>query len=119
MVNAERVGLGLQVIIDANLAVYSEDLVRQFETAVAACPQIVQCDSTTGETDYKMKVLVADIKRYEQFLHDTLFKLPGITHLRSRIVLKAAKSAEGLPLPSAVPSVAATSAAGSIQRRRR
>ena len=118
VVDAERVGLGLRVIVDANLAVHSEDLVRQFETAVAACPQIVQCDSTTGEADYTMTVLVADIKRYEQFLHDTLFKLPGITHVRSRIVLKAVKSAGRLPLPAAVPVGAAPAAAG-VQRRRR
>ena len=100
VVDAERVGLGLRVIVDANLAVHSEDLVRQFESAVAACPQIVQCDSTTGEADYTMTVLVADIKRYEQFLHDTLFKLPGITHVRARIVLKAVKAAGRLPLPA-------------------
>lgn len=118
VVDAERVGLGLRVIVDANLAVHSEDLVRQFETAVAACPQIVQCDSTTGEADYTMTVLVADIKRYEQFLHDTLFKLPGITHVRSRIVLKAVKSAGRLPLPGAA-QAAAEPAVGRAQRRQR
>ena len=103
LVDAERVGLGLRVVVEANLAVHHETTVRQFEKAVAACPEIVSCVSTTGESDYVMTVLVADIKRYEQFQHDTLFKLPGITHVRSRIVLKELKSATRLPIAGAAP----------------
>jgi Lrp/AsnC family leucine-responsive transcriptional regulator len=104
-VDAERVGLGLRVVVEANLAQHSEDKVRQFEQAVLAVPQIVQCHSTTGESDYVMTVLVADIKRFEQFLHDTLLRitLPGITHVRSRIVLRhwELKAESRLPLPRA------------------
>jgi DNA-binding Lrp family transcriptional regulator len=85
---------------------------------VAACPQIVQCDSTTGEADYTMTVLIADIKRYELFLHDTLFKLPGITHVRSRIVLKAVKSAGRLPLPGAGQAAAAPAVVRAQRRLR-
>jgi Lrp/AsnC family leucine-responsive transcriptional regulator len=107
LVDAERVGLGLRVVVEANLAQHSEDKVRQFEQAVLAVPQIVQCHSTTGDSDYVLTVLVADIKRFEQFLHDTLLRLPGITHVRSRIVLKELKAESRLPLPlPAAPSVA-------------
>jgi Lrp/AsnC family leucine-responsive transcriptional regulator len=67
----------------------------------------VQCHSTTGESDYVMTVLVADIKRFEQFLHDTLLRLPGITHVRSRIVLKELKAESRLPLVAAPPPAAA------------
>jgi hypothetical protein len=35
-------------------------------------------------------------------LHDTLFKLPGVTHLRSSIVLKEVKKDIGLPINSAL-----------------
>ena len=98
LVDPEKVGLGLRVVVEANLGQHSEDLVRRFEAAVAACPQIVQCFSTTGQSDYLMTILIGDIKRYEQFLHETLFKLPGITHVRSSIVLKEVKSEMRLPL---------------------
>jgi DNA-binding Lrp family transcriptional regulator len=104
LVDPEKVGLGLRVVVEANLAQHREDQVRRFEQAVAAVPEIVQCHSTTGESDYVMTVLVADIKRFEQFLHDTLLRLPGITHVRSRIVLKELKADTRLPLPA--PAVA-------------
>ena len=58
-------------------------------------------------------------RAYEQFLHDTLFKLPGITHVRSRIVLKAVKAAGRLPLPAMAPAGMTPAASGALQRRRR
>lgn len=99
IVDTEKVGLGLRVIVEANMAQHNEATVRQFERAVVAAAPIVQCHATTGESDYVMSVLVPDIKSYEQLLHDTMFKLPGITHVRSAIVLKEIKSEMRLALP--------------------
>ncbi len=98
LVDRDKVGLGLRVVVEANLSQHGEDEVRRFERAVAESPQIVQCVSTTGQADYIMTVLVPDIRRYEAFLHDTLFKLPGITHVRSSIVLKEIKGEVRLPI---------------------
>ncbi len=98
VVDRERVGLNLAVIVEANLTQHSEEVVRRFEAAVAQSPQIIQCQSTTGQADYIMTVLVADIKSYERFLHETIFRLPGITHVRSSIVLREIKAQTMLPL---------------------
>lgn len=98
LVDREKVGLGLRVVVEANLQQHSETEVRRFERAVADSPHIVQCVSTTGQADYILTVLAPDIRHYEQFLHDTLFKLPGITHVRSSIVLREVKSEVRLPL---------------------
>ena len=98
LVDRERVGLSLCVLAEVNLTRHNEDDVRRFEQAVAAEPAIVSCYATTGQADYVIKVLVPDIKRYESFLHDTMFKLPGVTHVRSSVVLKEVKSQARLPL---------------------
>ena len=45
-----------------------------------------------------LKVLVPDIKSYENFLHETAFRLPGVTHVRSSVVLKEVKAETRLPL---------------------
>lgn len=98
LVDRRRVGLDLLVVVEANLSQHTEELVQQFERAVAATPQIVRCLSTTGQADYILTVLVPDIADYEQFLHRTLFKLPGVTHVRSSIVLKEVKAEVSIPL---------------------
>lgn len=105
VVDRERVGLGLHVVVEANLSEHTEELVRRFERAVAASPQIVRCVSTTGQADYILTVLIADIKAYEQFQHDTLFRLPGVTHVRSSIVLKEVKQEVRLPVAITNPPI--------------
>ena len=98
VIDRESVGLQLCVLAEVNLTQHIEALVREFERAVASCPQIISCYSTTGGADYSIKVLAADIKSYEAFLHDTAFKLPGVTHIRSSVVLKEVKSETALPI---------------------
>ena len=61
MVDRERVGLALCVLVEVNLTQHNEGTVREFEHAVAASPQIVACYSTTGGADYSITVLVPDI----------------------------------------------------------
>lgn len=114
LVDRERVGLGLMVVVETNLSQHTQELVEQFERAVAATPQIVRCLSTTGQSDYLLTVLVPGIAEYERFLHATLFRLPGVTHVRSSIVLKEVKSDVKLPVESA----GVTAAAAAAGRRR-
>ena len=97
LVDREKVGLSLAVLAEVNLTRHSEDEVRRFEKEVAASPQIVSCYATTGQADYVIKVLVPDIKSYESFLHEVAFKLPGVTHVRSSVVLKEVKAETRLP----------------------
>lgn len=107
LIDREKVGLALCVIAEVNLTRHNEDVVTQFEKEVADCPQIVSCYSTTGQADYVMKVLAPDIKSYERFLHETAFKLPGVTHVRSSVVLKEVKADTRLPITAPGKSVKA------------
>jgi DNA-binding Lrp family transcriptional regulator len=106
VVDREKVGLSLAAVTEVNIDRHSETQVREFEKAVAACPQIVKCVSATGPSDYILTVLVPDIKHYEAFLHATLFQLSGVTHVRSAIVLRDVKTESTLPIdtPLAAPA---------------
>ena len=116
-IDRESVGLQLCVLAEVNLSQHTEAMVREFERAVAACPQITSCYSTTGGADYSIKVLATDIKAYEAFLHDTAFRLPGVTHIRSSVVLKEIKADASLPIAPAVAGSAATASRTSARTR--
>ena len=120
LVDRDRVGLHLMVVVEVNLGQHSEEQVQQFERAVAATPQIVRCLSTTGQADYILTVVVPGIAEYEQFLHGTLFKLPGVTHVRSSIVLKEVKAEVKLPIDpqQAAPSARRAPAPGASRGTR-
>jgi Lrp/AsnC family leucine-responsive transcriptional regulator len=98
LVDREKVGLNLAVVAEVNLARHSEEQVQRFEAMISASPQVVRCVSATGPADYILTVLVPDIKSYERFLQESIFKLPGVTHVRSSIVLKEIKSEGVLPI---------------------
>ena len=54
LVDPEKVGLHLTVMVEVNLKDHAEEHVRRFEAAVIASPHIARCQSTTGQADYLM-----------------------------------------------------------------
>ena len=101
LVDRARVGLKLMVVAEVNLSPHSDAIVEQFERAVSALPQIVRCLSTTGQADYLLTVMTRDIESYDRFLQERIFRLPGVAHVRSSIVLREVKADSRLPLRDA------------------
>uniref|UniRef100_UPI000E2F1162 Lrp/AsnC family transcriptional regulator n=1 Tax=Cupriavidus taiwanensis TaxID=164546 RepID=UPI000E2F1162 len=97
-IDRERIGLHNCVLAEVNLSTHNESVVEAFEAAVRDCAAVVECYSTTGQADYVLKVITPDIKAYDDFLHRTVFRLPGVSGIRSAIVLREVKSNAGLPL---------------------
>jgi len=87
----KRLGLSLMVA-EVNLNRHTPETVAAFEAAVTASPHILRCYSTTGQADFLLTLLVKDIDQYEQILMGQLFKLPGVAHVRSSVVLREVKS---------------------------
>ena len=65
---------------------------------VATSPEIMECASTTGESDYLIKVVVADMKAYDRFLQEKLFRQTGVASVRSSVVLREVKYETALPV---------------------
>jgi len=102
----EKLGMEVVAFVEVQLERMNPEVMQRFEQAVNASPYIARCVSTTGQADYVLTVLTSDIKHYEQLLHDTIFKLPGVTHVRSSIVLREIKSETALPLDHLLPGKA-------------
>lgn len=98
LIDRDKVGLHICVLAEIILSKHSEKTALEFEKEISACPQITECYSTTGNADYMIKVLTTDIKSYENFMHNVLFKLPGVDHVRSSIVLRELKYDPRMPL---------------------
>ena len=61
-------------------------------------PEVLECFATSGEADFHLRVVVEDIDAYNRFLDDFIFRLPGVSQVRSNIVLKEIKADTALPL---------------------
>jgi len=97
LVNARKSGFGLASMVHVSLARHEQANVDHFIREVLRHPEVLECFATSGEADFHLRVVVEDIDAYNQFLDDFIFKLPGVSQVRSNIVLKEIKADTALP----------------------
>ncbi len=98
IVNAKRAGFGLSSMVHVSLARHERKNVDQFVREVLRHPEVLECFATSGEADFHLRVVVEDIDAYNVFLDEFIFRLPGVSQVRSNIVLKEIKTDTALPL---------------------
>jgi DNA-binding Lrp family transcriptional regulator len=98
LLDREKLGLSICVLANVSLVRHSEGAVEQFERLVATQREIIECHAITGEADYVIKVVAADMKAYDGFLQQHIFKLPGVSSVRSNVVLREVKYETALPV---------------------
>jgi DNA-binding Lrp family transcriptional regulator len=98
LVDREKIGLSICVLAHVSLVRHSEGAVEQFERLVGTRREIIECHAITGEADYVIKVVATDMKAYDQFLQQHIFKLPGVSSVRSNVVLREVKYETALPV---------------------
>ena len=97
LVNARKAGFGFTSIVHVSLARHEQKNVDRFIKEVLRLPQVLECFATSGEADFHLRVVVEDIDAYNAFLDDFIFRLPGVSQVRSNIVLKEIKADTALP----------------------
>ena len=97
IVNPRKAGFGLSSIVHVSLARHERANVDNFVRQVARHPEILECFATSGEADFHLRVVVEDIDAYNHFLDEFIFRLPGVSQVRSNIVLKEIKADTALP----------------------
>ena len=97
IVNARKSGFGLASMVHLSLARHEQKNVEHFIREVRKHPEVLECFQTSGEADFHLRVVVEDIDAYNAFLDDFIFKLPGVSQVRSNIVLKEIKADTALP----------------------
>ena len=98
LVEPERAGLSFSAIVHVTLTRHDSGHVETFISRVRDRPEVLECLATTGEADYHLHVLCEDKEAYNNFLEGFLFKLPGIAHIRTNLVLKVVKLETAVPV---------------------
>ncbi|MDL5036593.1 MULTISPECIES: Lrp/AsnC family transcriptional regulator [Comamonas] len=102
LVQPETVGLGLTAYLNVRLEKYTETSKRNpmdvFRASVQTWPEVVECVSLTGEMDYLLRVVVADMQHYSRFIMDTLLKHPSVQDCKTSFVMDRVKVTTAVPL---------------------
>ncbi|WP_372657741.1 Lrp/AsnC family transcriptional regulator [Hydrogenophaga sp.] len=102
LVKPEAVGLGLTAYVNVRLAKHTgsaqHNPMELFRASVQTWPEVVECAVLTGEMDYQLRLVVADMAAYSRFMIDTLLKHPSVQDCKTSFVMDRLKSTTALPL---------------------
>ena len=101
LLDREKVGLNVLVFSHVKLSGHGRDALLKFEQAVRQHPEILECYTLMGETDFLLRIVCRDIKAYEAFFLDHLSRFPGVQSVHSSIALSVIKETTALPLSAA------------------
>jgi DNA-binding Lrp family transcriptional regulator len=100
LLDAKKLGLTVSVLVQVTLEKQIEPALEAFEKAVRDRPEVMECYLMTGDADYLLRVLLADVPAFERFILDFLSRVPGVGNIKSSFALKQVKYQTELPLPA-------------------
>lgn len=98
IIDQKRVGLPISAFASIKLERQREEDLDRFEDAVSRWPEVLDCYLMTGQRDYLMRVVAADLEAYERFIKDKLTRLENISSIETSFALGQVKRSEVLPL---------------------
>lgn len=96
-VNPNAIGLNVKTFVLVSLAWKKEDALNSFISKIQEIPEITECYIITGEADFMIKIVCADIPTYEQLLFKTLSQIEEIERLKTLVTLSTVKDSKVLP----------------------
>ena len=98
LVDANTIKLPVSVFIHVTLDKQIEPALEDFERRIQDWPEVMECYLMTGDADYHLRVVTADLSQYERFLMDKLTRLPGVASIKSAFSLKQVVYRTALPV---------------------
>lgn len=98
LLSPQKLGFNLKSYVVVTLRSHATEHTSEFSAFVQSSLQILECCMLTGDADYMLKVVAADLKAFDHFVQG-LLRLPCIATVRSSLVLRDLKETTDLPLP--------------------
>lgn len=90
-VSPTGVGLGALVMVGVVLDRSTPESFAEFEQAIGAMKEVLDCNLVAGDFDYLLKIRVRDMAGFNLLHGQRLIALPGVRQIRTFFVLKEVK----------------------------
>ncbi|RKP50270.1 Lrp/AsnC family transcriptional regulator [Pararobbsia silviterrae] len=97
--DARKLGVGTTVFVSIRTNQHNEAWARQFTDAVTAIPEVVEVYRMSGETDYLLRIVVADIDDYDR-IYKRLIRDVSLHDVSSSFAMEQIKYSTALPVRS-------------------
>jgi len=91
VLDPRKIGLPVAVFVEVETADHSAAWLEKFHAVVATMPEIVDAWRMSGDVDYLLHVVVADIAAYDGFYRRLIAALP-LRNVTSRFAMERMKS---------------------------
>ncbi|UYO49078.1 Lrp/AsnC family transcriptional regulator [Rhodopseudomonas palustris] len=98
LVDQDKIGLGLSVFVSIESGDHSDAWLKTFADAISAMPEVIEFYRMAGDVDYMLRVVVADMRAYDQFYKKLIGTVP-LKNVTSRFAMEKIKSVTALPVP--------------------
>ncbi|OWJ90957.1 AsnC family transcriptional regulator [Pseudomonas sp. A46] len=98
LLNPRKLGFSMTVFVNVKLSAHGRNNLTEFEEAIVGYPEVLECYTMAGGSDYLLKVVAKDIAGYERFLRDHLLQRPHVQEAHSNIAMSEVKRTTELPL---------------------
>ncbi len=98
IVDAEKLGRSLIVFCNVNLKEHTKEIGNKFVKDITSLKEVTECYNISGDYDFLMKVIVRDMKHYQDFVINKLGLIENIGSAHSTFVMGEIKHTYGVPL---------------------
>ncbi len=98
LLDRRKLGLEMVVFAHVKLQAHGQRTLPLFEEAVCRFPEVVECHTVLGETDYLLRVVTRDAAAYEAFFRKHLSQVASVQFTNSSVAISEVKSTTELPL---------------------
>jgi Lrp/AsnC family transcriptional regulator, leucine-responsive regulatory protein len=91
-------GIGVTAFIQIKLEKQVQTSLENFTRSIDRLAQVMECYLMTGESDYMLRVMAADIEDLEELIVNKLSRIPGVSSIRSNLALKRISYKTVLPI---------------------
>ena len=98
VLNNEKLGKKLNAFAHISLKNHSKAMIAEFVDRIEQIPEIMECHYVAGGADFILKILVADMEEYNEFLMEKLLDIPNIGKMESFLSLTVSKKTSVISL---------------------
>ncbi len=91
IVDKNKIGRSLVAFTNVQLKQHAHTILKSFEKAIVKFGEVMECYHMTGVYDYLLKIVVADMAAYQDFIVNKLAKLTDIGTVQSSFVMTEVK----------------------------
>ena len=97
LLDREKLNLGVDVFVTITTNQHNLKWLERFAEVIESMQEVVECYRMSGDVDYLLRVVVADIAAYDDF-YKKLIEHTEITNVSSRFAMERMKYTTALPL---------------------